>query len=229
MRIAVIQHVLRGNDADDAVALGNAAADASDMGADVVVLPPAPVLMDGSAGDPVPKLFAAIGEVRSDTVVFLNPAIAPEGLHDAVLPVLGSTVLLIGDACMDYSQILAAAGKKPAVAILVPNAENDMQAEAILELAIGLSDSLAGLIVVVGSAGAEAGEPGHGGSAIVHLGEVVAEAMGAEDQTLDFEVDMPIPQPEPRGLLPQIPTILSQRLAHHQGRKPDVGYPADLN
>jgi len=229
LRLAVIQHVLRGNDADDAVALGNAAADATDMGAEVVVLPPAPVLMDGPAGDPVPKLFAAIGEVRSDSVVFLNPAIAPEGVHDAVLPVLGSTVLLIGDACMDYAQILAAAGKKPAVAILVPNAENDMQAEAVLELAIGLSDSLAGLIIVVGSAGAEAGEPGHGGSAIVYLGDVVAEAMGDEDQTLDFEVDTPIQQPEPRGLLPQIPTILTQRLAHHEGRKLDVDYPADLN
>ena len=229
MRIAVIQHVLRGTDADDAVALANAAVEATGMEAEVVVFPPAPVLMDGSAGDPVPKLFAAIGQVRSDSVVFLNPAIAPEGVHDAVLPVLGSTVLLIGDACMDYSQILAVAAKKPAVAILVPNAENDLQAEAILELAIGLSDSLAGLIVIVGAAGAEPGEPGHGGSAIVHLGDVVAEAMGDEDQTLYFDVDLPIPQPEPRGLLPQIPTILSQRLAHHQGRKPEVDYPADLN
>jgi hypothetical protein len=130
---------------------------------------------------------------------------------------------------MDYAQILVAAGKKPQVAIMVPNAENDMQAEAALELAIGLSDSLAGLVIVVGSAGAEPGEAGHGGSAIVHLGKVVAEAMGDEDQTLEFEVDTPIPQPEPRGLLPQIPTILSQRLANHQGRKPDVDYPADLN
>ena len=108
------------------------------------------------------------------------------------------------------------------VAVLCPHSENDMQAEAVLELALGLSSSLAGLIIVIDSAGAEPGEPGHGGSAIVQLGEVVAEAMGDGDQTLVFEVELPIVQPEPRELLPEIPTILSGRLAQHHGEKPGV-------
>jgi hypothetical protein len=130
---------------------------------------------------------------------------------------------------MDYQEILTVSGKKPSVAILVPQSENDLQAEAMLELAIGLSQSLAGLVIIAESVGAEPGSPGHGGTAIVYMGDVVAEAMGEEGATLEFEVESPVPQPKPRGLLPQIPTILSQRLAQHEGLKPDPGYPADLN
>ena len=228
MRIAVIQHVLRASAEEDAVALGNATADACDSGASVVILPAVPLLADMSDGDPVPGLFAAIGEERPDTII-LNPAVAPPGLNIATLPELGSTALIVGDAAMDYQEILTASGKKPGVAILVPQSENGLQAEAMLELAIGLSQSLAGLVVIAETAGAAPGQAGHGGSAIVNLGEVVAEAMDEEDATLEFEVDSPVPQPEPRGLLPEIPTILSQRLANHEGVKPDAGYPADLN
>jgi len=229
VRIAVIQHALRTDNEQDAVALGNAIADICDMGAEVVILPTVPVLADLSDGDPVPKLFAAIGEERPEHVVIINPAAAPPGVNTAALPTLGSTALIVGDACMDYQEILTASGKKPSVAILIPQSENELQAEAVLELAIGLSQSLAGLVIIAESAGADPGDPGHGGTAIVYMGEVVAEAMGEEDATLEFEVDSPVPQPEPRGLLPQIPTILSQRLAHNEGTKPDPGYPADLN
>ncbi|HEY5540325.1 MAG TPA: hypothetical protein VIL41_02600 [Coriobacteriia bacterium] len=229
MNIAVIQHTLLGSDEADAVALGNAAADATDMGAEIVILSAAPVLADTSQGDPVGKLFEAIDEAQVETVLYINPAAVPDGVHIAALPKLGQTALFVGDACMDYQEILTAAGKKPQVVILAPRSENDMQAEALLELALGLSSSLAGLVIVIDPAGAEPGEPGHGGSAIVQLGEVVAEAIGEEDQTLSIDVESPIPQPEPRELLPQIPTILSARLARHRGQKPDVDYPADLN
>jgi predicted amidohydrolase len=229
MQIAVIQHVLRGDDHEDAVALANAAADATDMGAEVVVFPRVPVLADGSDGDPVAKIFEAIDEVQVETVAYINTAIVPDGAHFAGLPILGGTALFVGDACMDYQELLTMNKNKPQVAILAPGAENDMQAEAVEELAIGLSTSLAGLIIVAEAVGAEPGEPGHGGSAIIHLGEVVAEAMGDGDETLTAEFESPVPQPEPRALLPQVPTILSARLAHHHGQKPDVDYPADLS
>jgi hypothetical protein len=229
MQIVVIQHVLRGDDQLDAVALGNAAADATDMGAEVVVFPRVPVLSDSSDGDPVLKIFEAIGESQSENAVYINPGAAPDGVHFAALPVLGSTVLMVGDACMDAQEILTASGKKPNVAILVPGSENDLQAEAVAEFALGLSTSLAGLILIAETDGAEPGDTGHGGSAIMHLGEVVAEAMGDGDETLVGEFELPIAQPEPRGLLPQVPTILSARLAHHLGRKPDIDYPADLS
>jgi predicted amidohydrolase len=229
VNIAVIQHALLGDDAADAVALGNAAADATDMGAEIVVFSPAPVLTDISKGDPVGKLFEAIGEAQSESVLYINPAAVPDGVHIAALPKIGQTALFVGDACLDYQEILTASGKKPHLAIFVPRSENDMQAEAVLELALGLSSSLAGLIIVVDSAGAEPGDPGHGGSAIIQLGEMVAEAIGDEDQTLTIDVELPVPQPEPRELLPEIPTILSGRLAQHHGEKPGVNYPADLN
>jgi hypothetical protein len=229
VNIAVIQHTLRGNDADDATELGNSAADATDEGAELVIFSPAPVLACVSAGDPVPKLFAAIGEPQNPETLYINTAAIPVGMHLVEMPRLGAVALFVGDACLDYQEILTASGKKPQLAIFVPYSENDMQAEAVLELALGLSSSLAGLIIVVDSAGAEPGEPGHGGSAIVQLGAMVAEAIGDEDQTLTIDVELPIPQPEPRELLPSIPTILSARLARHHGEKPGVDYPADLN
>jgi predicted amidohydrolase len=229
MRIAVIQHVLRKDDHEDAVALANAAADATDMGASVVVFPRVPVLADTSDGDPVAKAFDAIDEKQKDRVIYINPAAVLEGAHVAPLPYLGRTALLVGDAAMDAQEILTASGKKPFAAILAPGSENDLQAEAIAELALGLSQSLAGLVIVAEAIGAEPGEPGHGGSAIVHLGKVLAEAMGTGDETLTAEFEDNVPQPEPRALLPQVPTILSARLAHHHGRKPDVDYPADLS
>lgn len=228
MKIAVLQHTLAGDDAADAAALGGAAADATDYGADVVVFPPAPVLADTSE-DPVVRVLSAVDAEQVEHVAYVNPAMMPDGVYVAGLPLLGQTALMIGDACMDRQEILTASGKKPQAAILVPRSENELQAEAMLELAIGLSSSLAGLVVVVDTAGAPPGEPGHGKSAIVHLGEVLAEAMDEGDETLFAEVVSPIPQPEPRELLPEMPSILLARVAHHQGQKPEVEYPADLD
>jgi hypothetical protein len=62
----------------------------------------------------------------------------------------------------------------------------------------------------------------------VLLGEVAAEAFGDTD-VLVADVRVPVPQPEPPEPLPQVPTILAQRLAHHGGTKLGVGYPADLS
>jgi len=229
MQIAVIQHVLRGDDHEDAVGLANAAADASDMGANVVVFPRVPVLADASEGDPVAKIFEAIGESQKEDVAYINTAIVPEGMHNATLPYLGPTVLFVGDSVADYQEILTASGKKPYVAVLAPDSENELQAEAVTELAQGLSTSLAGLIIVAEPIGAEPGRPGHGGSSIIHLGEVIAEAMGGGDETLEAQLESPVAQPEPRGLLPEVPKILSARLARHLGQKPSVDYPADLS
>ena len=229
MQIAVIQHELRGDDKMDAEALANAAADATDMGADVVVFPRVPVLADASDGDPVAKIFRVIGEEQGEKVLYVNPSTVPDGLHVAALPYVGQAALFVGDAAFDHQELLTASGNKVFAAILVPGSENDLQAEAVAELALGLSSSLAGLVVVAEAVGAEPGAPGHGGSAIIHLGEVVAEAMGSGDETLTYELESPITQPEPRGLLPVVPPILSARLATHQGLKPEVDYPADMS
>ena len=94
MKIAVIQHRLRETAEEDLVALGDAAATATDMGAEVVVFPRVPVLADQSAGDPVISALRAVGEERSEQVIYLNPMMAPEGAHVAELPLLGKTALL---------------------------------------------------------------------------------------------------------------------------------------
>lgn len=228
MQIAVVQHLLRGDTHEDAVALANAAADAADMGAQVIVFPAVPALADDSEGDPVAKAFEAIGEPQPKDVLCINPAVMPEGAHLAELPMLGRTALLVGDACADAEQIRKVAADKPDVTIIALGADNELQAEALAEYALGLSDSLSGLVIVAECAGAEPGEPGHGGSAIVQLGGVVAEAMGENAETLEADIELPIAQPEPRESLPRVPSLLAGRLAHHQGRKPDVEYPAEL-
>ena len=60
---------------------------------------------------------------------------------------LGRIALLAGDACMTGLELVRILGDAPNVAVLAPRSENDLQAEAVMELAIGLSESLAGLVV----------------------------------------------------------------------------------
>ena len=71
---------------------------------------------------------------------------------------LGRIALLAGDACMTGLELVRILGDSPNVAVLAPRSENDLQAEAVMELAIGLSESLAGLVVVTECAGAEPGD-----------------------------------------------------------------------
>jgi hypothetical protein len=125
-------------------------------------------------------------------------------------------------------ELLRILGDAPNLAVLAPRSENDLQAEAVMELAMGLSKSLASLVVVTECVGAEPGSAGHGGSAIVYLGEVIAEAMSADDETLYAEIELPLGRPELPEPLPMIAPILSQRVAHHRGEKPPLDYPAEL-
>jgi hypothetical protein len=49
---------------------------------------------------------------------------------------------------------------------------------------------------------------------------------GAE--VLTAGVNLPLPRPVAYGTALEVPTILQQRLANHQGRHLEVGYPADI-
>ncbi|MGB4593753.1 MAG: hypothetical protein WBI63_08290 [Coriobacteriia bacterium] len=147
--------------------------------------------------------------------------------HTEGAELLGTIIRLDGDAALDPVEYTKACAKEPDVLLLSPGAESELQAEAVLEVAIGLSTSCAGLVVVLENAGADVGEPGHGGSAIVVLGEVVAEAL-SDDDVLIAEVPIPVPSPGPRSPLPELPLILEQRLAHHRGERLATEYPADL-
>ncbi len=143
----------------------------------------------------------------------------------ALAPV-GTCAVLAGDAAIDPAEHRRLASDPPDALVLAPESESDIQAEAVLEVAIGLSLAVAGLVIVLESSGAEPGDPGHGGSAIVLLGEVAAEALEDDDAVVAV-IPVPVPRPEPRAPLPEIPPLLLQRLAHHRGEKVSVDYPAD--
>lgn len=231
MRIAVVQHRLRESAEEDARALAASAAQAAAQQAELVVLPEVPTLLGEE--NPARELFyeliaglpgqRVISQVARDLHGFGAIGSAPDGADG-----LGSIALLVGDAAMEPVELMRVATQSPSAAVLMPRSESELQAEAMAELAISLSDSLAGLVLLAECAGAEPGEAGHGGSMIVRLGEVVAEALAEEDAVLVADVALPLAQPEPREALPAIPPILATRLAHHAGRKPAVDYPADL-
>lgn len=234
MKIAVIQHRLRDTGMEDAEALLAACGAAAEHGAEFVLVPDVPALReDGFQNSARSAFMVGLEKVPGRRLIPQAPprsigiaatAPAPPGLQG-----LGRIGVFVGDSCIDpneYSRIMM---EGPSTAVFAPRGESDLQAEAMLELAVGLSDSLAALVMLAETAGAEPGEVGHGGSAIVFLGEVLAEALGQEDDVLFAEIEMPVPAPEPRESLPSVPLILQQRLAQHQGRKVPVDYPADLD
>lgn len=232
MRIAVVQHTLRASAEEDAHALGLAARAAVEAGAELLVFPEVLSLHAHPARD----VLRAELEPLSGTLSYLLPHVGPSSCSlrfaAADLPGiserLGRIAMLHGDACMDADELAAAAEDRPAVLLMAPRSESDLQSEAVVELAIKLSDSVAGLVLVAEPDGAEPGEPGHGGSVVVLLGQVLAEAVGGDD-LLVFDVPEPVPQPTLRERLPAVPPILAQRVAHHAGRKLAVDYPADLS
>ena len=128
---------------------------------------------------------------------------------------LGNAALVIGDACIDPAEIVGLCAQRPSLAVLSPRSQTDLQAEAMLEYAIALSDSLTGVVVIAECSGAEPLEAGHGGSAIVVLGKVLAEAL-APDDVLIADVAVPFPEPKPREPLPPVPPLLAQRFALHR-------------
>lgn len=226
MKIAALQHRVRPDAATDANALARAAEVAYERGADVIVFPDVPSLQrDDGRGHRL--LVALTGTLPAYCII---PSTDPDGRGASVTAALpgtlsadgasaGTVAMLVGDSCMDAAELTRAAGQNPALAVLSPRAETDLQAESMLEFAVGLSDSLAGLVVVAECAGAEPLDAGHGGSVIVLLGEVCAEALGDDDVIL-AEVPFPIPQPSPRESIPPVPPLLAQRFALHQGVLP---------
>lgn len=228
MKIAVLQHRLRDRTSDDVTALVDAAKSAAQHGARFIVFPHLRAFAK-------PEFHTALHRELAQVPAGCLVPQAEDGCGFELIPgslpgveELGSGALLVGDAAMDIARWSDALAAQPAFVVMNPDSENELQAEAALELAISVSDSVAGLVMVAECDGAELGAAGHGGSAIVFLGDLVAEALGGED-VLFAEIPTPIPQPEPREPLPEVPTLLQQRLANHQGRHLDMGYLADLS
>jgi len=182
---------------------------------------------DDAAEDAAALARAAEAAVAQGATALVVPEVVSPVAVQGMEP-FGHVVIVAGDAGIDPEQHRRLAADPPDVLVLAPGSESDLQAEAVLELAIGLSVSLAPLVIIAEASGAEPGSPGHGGSAIILLGEVLAEAV-FDDQTLVADIDVPIPAPEPRAALRALPTILAQRLANHRGERLAVDYLADLS
>jgi hypothetical protein len=230
MRIAVIQHRLRDSIEDNIDALQRAAAAATLSRAELVFMPELlplkndPILLErfftGLDGIPGVRLIPSAPPGSDSFAATMPPLEGFEGL--------GSVALLVGDACLSGLELVRILGEAPTVAVLAPRSESDLQAEAVMELAIDLSESLAGLVIVAECAGAEPGSPGHGGTAVIYLGEVLAEAMTPDDDTLLVDIELPVGRPKPPEPLPTIAPILAQRLAYHRGEQAQPDYPAEL-
>lgn len=230
MKLAVIQHVRRDTASEDSAVLTSCIASARSRGASVALLPDLPWLsLD------VIETIAASGSFAA-SLPAIDVLTAPRATPPADVPgrgveltrtPLGMTAALTGDACLDPVVAHELALARPDAVVLRPGSESDLQAEAILELALGLSEAVSGLVLVADTDGAAGGEPGHGGSAIVSLGKINAEAHEGDDLLL-CDMVMPVGQPDSRIPVPALPPILTQRLASHRGQKVAVDYPADL-
>jgi hypothetical protein len=236
VRVAVIQHARQDTPTQDVALLLESAADACSNGADVVVLPRPTWLaaadIDSVAGaaflaDEYPDVTllagpfpAFVGEAEADARAARSAARVRE-------TPLGRTAFLADDECIDVLIAEELVAAEPDAIVLRPGSESDLQAEAMLERALGLSESASGLVIVAEADGSAPGEAGHGGSAIAVLGDVIAEAE-AGNAVLLAEVAAPMSSPDERSALPTLPPILAQRWALHHGERLHVDYPADV-
>ena len=225
MRIAVVQHVPRPAPAQDLEALVAATLRAATDGAQWVVLPAVPALDEGPLHEDLWRRLEA--DVPGVGVVVAGAGKDRDAAAHTGAALPRPIALLVGDDCFSPESLREAHALSPGIAVLAPGSESELQVEATLEFAIDLSTSLASVVIVIETDGAETGEPGHGGSAIIYLGEVVAQAPSG-DATLYAQLEAPAGPPEAPGALPEVPPLLAQRVAAHQGRKLEVDYPADL-
>lgn len=227
MKIALIHHRVRGDASVDSDALVDMARRACAAGAEAVVCPHVPAL----AGLEPPEREALLARIEGCLdgaalfMSFRSDEIGPRISQST----LGRTALVAGDDCLREKVVRTLVAEGLDTVVWRVGAESELQAEAVLEYALGCSPAIAGLLLVAECSGGEDHDGCRGTSAIIHAGQMVAEATGVDDELLLADLDVPVPASEPGLLLPALPPILAQRLAVHEGRKPSVDYPADLS
>jgi hypothetical protein len=187
---------------------------ASEQGVQVLVFPRVPGLV---ADRTLLDAFYRNVEERAPGVGIVRPSLRHpgEGPLRPQATALGRTLVLDGDDCID--PVLFPAVQEAACDSLVWlfNAEDPLQAEAALELALDASLHLAPLLVMATVTGHARGVLAAGIGAIVHLGEILAEG-GEGDELVIADVPSPAGFPERPRSLPEPAPILVQRLiAHH--------------
>ncbi|MBS3957314.1 MAG: hypothetical protein KGZ40_07275 [Clostridiales bacterium] len=228
MRVAVIHHRCRDDVALDSVALAESIGSACAHGAAVVVCPRIPVL----AGMPPHErkhLLQTVQECAGGTALLMPFTHADNSEHRIAVTPLGLTSLAAGDVCLNPDTARMAREAGVHAVVWRPGAESELQAEAIIEYVLRCAPALAGLVVLAECTGSSAHLGQSGTSAIVLFGELVAESAGAEDEILYAEVEGAWEASEQDLALPELPPLLAQRLAVHEGRRASVEYPWDLS
>jgi len=227
MKVSVVQHQLREHVRMDLAALLSAVQVAADKGSRLSACPCVPGL---EGNEHIISAFRENVDHYAPGVSVVCPCLSVEDtgvLRSSHTPV-GKTVVLIGDDCVDPELYESVAASEPDALVWQFDSESSLQAEALLEYALDCSLSLSGLILVASTVGAARGHEGHGGSAIVHMGEIVEEA-GSGEEVLVADVDVSSLQPLEASRIPTLSPILTQRLDVHRGRRSAVDWPADLS
>jgi hypothetical protein len=187
---------------------------AAEEGVQVLVFPRVP----GLGGDrSLLDAFFRNVEERAPGMAWIRPS----GLLDGGTPfeeratALGRTFALDGDDCIDpahFAQVQEAACDS---LVWRFNAEDPLQAEAALELALDASLHLAPLVVIATVTGNSRGIQSAGIGAIVHMGEILAEG-GSGEELLVADVPSPAGFTERPRSLPGLAPVLTQRLSVHR-------------
>jgi hypothetical protein len=187
---------------------------AAEEGVQVLVFPHVPGIGDEHG---LLKAFFRNVEERAPGISWISTLGLPPGA-DPLAPratALGRTVALDEDDCIDPANFPAIQECGCDTLVWRFNAEDPLQAEAALELALDASLHLAPLVVLATMTGHSRGVQSAGISGIVHLGEILAEG-GSGDELLVADVPSPAGFTERPRSLPGVAPVLAQRLALHR-------------
>jgi predicted amidohydrolase len=192
---------------------------ASEEGVQVLVFPRVPGLSQSGLLD----AFLRNAAERAPGLSLLSPALRYTGIG-ALEPRptgLGRTLVLWSDDCIDPSFFEQIQRLECDALVWLFDAEDALQAEATLELALDASLRLAPLVIVAASHGRVRGFSFCGVSGIAYLGEIVSEG-GSSDDLLVAQVPAPARFPERPRTLPEPAPILLQRLAAHAAQRAEA-------
>lgn len=191
---------------------------AAEQGVQVLVFPRVP----GIGGDrSLLDAFFRNVEERAPGMAWISP-MGPTPGEEPFKPratALGRTLALDGDDCIDPAHFALIQESGCDSLVWRFNAEDPLQAEAALELALDASLHLAPLVVVATITGSARGLHAAGIGAIVHLGEILVEG-GSGEELLVTDAPLPAGFTERPRTLPGPAPVLTQRLAVHRSARP---------
>jgi hypothetical protein len=209
----------------DLAALLSLSERAADEEAGIIVYPRIPGLGSGVG---LVEAFTQNVTERAPHVAFVAPASDAVPPHRPSMTRLGLTLVLGGDECVDEALFPEIESMGLEALVWQVSTSSALQAEALMELALDASLSLAGLVLVAGVWGEARGVHAFGGSAIACLGELMAEA-GDGEELLIADVETPVALPVRRGPRPVPASVLAQGLAAHRGERPVSDHPVDAD